>query len=128
MMGKQLFIHFVEMILAVLYVIMNWPFYEGEDYLLGLLLCLGYLMTIAMYSGVCFLILAMGMACNMKEDIYLRRKYFIGIQLAWGGGLVIVICVFGPHIGFLSCMPIILPNVADIIYEIRKRQNKVEKK
>lgn len=114
---KSFFIlHFFEIILAVIYIVYNWPIYEGEDYLWGVIICIGYILSIAFYCIITSLIPAMRIACDVTKKQYSQWKGILYYNILWCAFAILIVLLFGNSLSFFACLPIVLPNCIFLIY------------
>lgn len=120
-MSMQIFIHSLEFIFSFIYVALIWPLYDGEDYLWGCFVCISYLVGVASYCILCSLLSAMKIACNLNSFSIFTWKRLALANLPWCTFVIMIALLFHNSLGYLSCAPIVIPNVIHLLYQIIKK-------
>ena len=66
-MKKQILLHITELLLALTFIVIKWPFYEGDEYISNFVYCGVYIILILFYCAISALVPAMKLACNINE-------------------------------------------------------------
>lgn len=115
-MNKQLFVHISEYILTIIYVLLIWIFYKGNDYVLIFFEGLGYLIFMSFYCFLCFLLESIREAC---EVTCVSKKTCWRVLLSnvpWIVVTLIILYLFSGYLGYFACLPILLPNCVYLLF------------
>ena len=110
MMRNRIVVHIIEFILSILHIVLIWPVFVENDFLYGCLWCFGYLAIIAVYCGFAALIPAMKIACDVNDTQKTKGWTQLLSNVPWFLFSVFIIFVFGSKLGYLACLPIVIPN------------------
>lgn len=110
-------IHIIEILLGALYIVYIWPIYGGEDYIWGMIVCLGYFSSLVFYSIIASLLPAVRIACGVTNRFYSRWKQLLYNNISWCAFALFLILTFNNSLGFFSCFPIVLPNFFYFLYQ-----------
>ncbi len=111
-------IHVSELILAVAYILVIWPVYEGEDFLWGLFVCASYLLLISIYSFIRLLMPIMSAASDIIENPANKKKRVMSDIIPWFLFSLVLLLIFGCTLGCYACLPIIVPNSIYLLFKI----------
>jgi len=114
----QLIIHVSELTLAIAYILVIWPVYEGEDFLWGLFICASYLLLISIYSLIRLLIPIMSVACDVIETPADKIKRVTLDIMPWFLFSLVLLILFGCTLGCCVCLPIIVPNCIYLLFQM----------
>lgn len=119
-MIMSLIIHIIEILLGTLYIIYIWPLYKGEDYIWGMIICLGYFSSLVIYSIIASLLPAIRIACKVTNTSNSRWKQLLYNNIFWCAFALFLILTFNNSLGFFASFPVVLPNFAYFIYQLLK--------
>lgn len=115
-MKSYLIIHIFEIILALIYIMYIWPVYEGEDYLWGIMVCIGYILSLVIYCIITSLLPAMQIACGVTDTTYSHRKKILYYTIQWCAFTIFIVLAFNNSLNYYACIPIIIPNCVFLLY------------
>ena len=77
-MKTQIILHITELLLATIYLVIKWPFYEGDEYLSNFVYCAVYIILLIFYCSISTLVPAMKLACEFyrEKDITIKKYFF----------------------------------------------------
>ena len=126
-MKIQIFLHSTELLLAILFIVIKWPFYEGAEYISNFVYCAIYIILFLLYFGISSLIPAMKLACDLNGKKDITIKTIIISQTPWLIFVFIILYVFQDSLGTLSCIPIVFPNcflfISELLIKLKKSDN-----
>ena len=109
-MRNQIIIHILESFFAFIYVVLICPVYEGEDFLWGCFVCISYQVIIITYGIILTLLPAMRIACGVHNNSVWAWKQFALRNIPWCVFSLFILFVYRDSLGYLSCLPIVIPN------------------
>lgn len=112
-------VHIVEFLLALSYIVYVWPVYEGENYIWGMVVCLGYISSLVFYCIIASLLPAMKIACEVTNISSSRWKQLLYNNVLWCAFALFLILSFNNSLGYFACLPVVLPNFAYFLYQLR---------
>lgn len=117
-MKSRIFLHFIELLLAVFYVVIKWPFFEGSDYILNGAYSIAYIILFLFYCGMRILFSAMKHACNYEENNTISIKQLMIWQIPWIVFAFVIAYAFRESLGILaSLLPIAVPNSIYLLWD-----------
>ena len=125
-MKKQILLHITELLLALTFIVIKWPFYEGDEYISNFVYCGVYIILILFYCAISALVPAMKLACNINEGNSNTIKKIITSQTPWVIFAAIIAYAFQNSLGLWSCIPIVFPNCFFLSIIIMKESQKIK--
>lgn len=98
-MKTQILLHITELLLAIAYIVIKWPLYEGDEYMSNFVYCAVYIILILFYCAISALVPAMKLACNINEGNSITIKKIITSQIPWIIFASIIAYVFQDSLG-----------------------------
>ena len=116
-MTARIVVHVSEFVLSVIYIVLIWPIYVEDDFVYGCLWGIGYLVTVAIYCGIAALIPAMHIACDVGEEQNNKGWNRLLSNIQWFLISVFILLIFGNTLGYIICLPIVIPNLVYLLYQ-----------
>ena len=116
-MKAQIILHITELLLAIVYLVIKWPFYEGDEYFSNFVLCAVYIILLMFYCSISALVPAMKLACEFYKKKDLTIKKILISQIPWFIFVSIIAYLFHESLGLGAVLPIALPNIFLLAWE-----------
>lgn len=110
-------IHFIEFVLAIIYIVVKWPLYEGSEFDYGAFICFEFLFIIISYCFIGSIWSTMKKACDVMDVSKQQWWYTLLSNLPWCLLTLIIFFLFGNTFGYFACLPIVIPNCVYLIYQ-----------